>query len=263
MGATEVIDTSIKIYRRNWKTLMGLVAAVIVPLELLHQILYLTTVHTVTVTGTTYFLTRSDQTAANTITAVFGLLDFLVVAPFLAGTMARATAELYMGNVPDFGGTMRFALSRLGAILWVTILFTLSVIGGTILFVIPGIIFWVRLCTSSVVVVVEDVRGSKALGRSWRLTRGHSWRVFGTQLLAVVLVGVVSSIITVPFSLGGLQPGLLGALLRFLAATIGAILTRPFLALVTTLIYFDLRIRKEGLDLAIMARDLGSSPSAT
>src|SRR5207244_780060 len=120
-----------------------------------------------------------------TLSLIFGLVEFVLVAPLLAGAMAKATADLYLGGLPDVGSVLSFAMSRLAAILLVTLLVGLSIVGGFILLVIPGIIIAVRLSTATVVVVVEDVRGRKALGRSWRLIKGHTWRLFVTLFLAL------------------------------------------------------------------------------
>jgi hypothetical protein len=217
-------------------------------------------VHTISISGNTFYVAPSDLNTARTLSVIFGLVNLVLVAPLLAGAMAKATADLYLGTVPDVGSVLSFAMSRLGAILLVTLLVGLSAVGGFILLFIPGIIILVRLSAATVVVVVEDLRGRKALGRSWRLVKGHSWRVFFTLLLAVLIAVVISIILAIPFAFGALKPGLSGGILRFLGASLSGIITRPFLALVTTLLYFDLRIRKEGLDLAIMARDLGTSP---
>jgi hypothetical protein len=260
MGIGETLDSAIKIYRNNWKTLMAVVAIVVIPVELVHQLLWAGSVHTTSISGNTVYVARSDLNSARTLSVIFGLVNLVLVAPLLAGAMAKATADLYLGGVPDVGSVLSFAMSRLGAILLVTLLVGLSVVGGFILLIVPGIIIAIRLSAATVVVVVEDLRGRKAMGRSWRLVKGHSWRVFVTLFLAVLIAGVIAAILTIPFAFDALRPGLSGGILRFLGATLSAIITRPFVALVTTLLYFDLRIRKEGLDLAIMARDLGTSP---
>jgi hypothetical protein len=262
MGAGEIIDSAFKLYRANWKALMGIVALIVVPVNLLEQILLVGTVHQVRINGQTLFFSAADQHAFVTITLLFAALQLLVVAPLLAGAMARATAELYMGRRPGIADTMNYAIGRLGSLLLVTILFSLSVAGGFLLLIIPGIIFWVRLNFSTIAVVVEDARGRKALGRSWNLTRNHSWRIFGTLLLAGLIAAVTNAILLAPFNVLG-WTGLSGGFARLISESIANILTQPFTALVATLLYFDLRIRKEGLDLAIMARDLGTSPSVT
>jgi hypothetical protein len=48
-------------------------------------------------------------------------------------------------------------------------------------------------------VVVEGRRGTQAIGRSWELVGGHWWHAFGTLVVAWLVIGVVNSLITLPF----------------------------------------------------------------
>ena len=121
-----------------------LVAIVVIPVELVHQLLVLSSVHTVTVNGNTLYVAQSDLDTNRTLSLIFGLVEFVLVAPLLAGAMAKATADLYLGGLPDVGSVLSFAMSRLGAILLVTLLVGLSIVGGFILLVIPGIIIAVQ-----------------------------------------------------------------------------------------------------------------------
>jgi hypothetical protein len=47
-----------------------------------------------------------------------------------------------------------------------------------------------------------------------------------------------------------------------ITGTISTVLTTPFLVAMLVVIYIDLRVRKEGLDLQLMAQRVGASPSA-
>ena len=89
--------------------------------------------------------------------------------------ISRAAADAYLGERVTLGRTLRYALSRLPAILWISIITSVVTIIGFILLVIPGIIAFFRLALAPAVLVVEDVRGTKAVRRSWRLTHGHFW----------------------------------------------------------------------------------------
>jgi hypothetical protein len=118
-------------------------------------------------------------------------------------------------------------------------------------------------------VVLERQGPVGGLRRSWRLVRRSFWRVFGILLLAGIIVAVAGGVLSLPFSIVGAlvgggsaggSGGVLGAIAaRSVAATIisavgsvvaGAI-TRPISAGVAVLLYLDLRMRKEGLDLAL------------
>ncbi|MFV0425941.1 MAG: hypothetical protein ACK5KU_02770 [Beutenbergiaceae bacterium] len=103
--------------------------------------------------------------------------------------------------------------------------------------------------------VLERTTVMVALRRSWQLTRPTFWRVVGIYLLTSVLVGVISSVVTSPVvtltSMIGLTTGT--TIAQLAASTIATTLTTPFLAAVIALLYIDIRIRNEGLDIELSA----------
>ncbi|HEX4660297.1 MAG TPA: glycerophosphoryl diester phosphodiesterase membrane domain-containing protein, partial [Streptosporangiaceae bacterium] len=124
----------------------------------------------------------------------------------------------------------------------------------------------VMLSLATPAVVLERQGPASALVRSWRLVRRSFWRVFGILLLAAIIVFFASLVLQIPFSivqtLAGGSGGIFGlAAARTVAAVIigsvGSIvagaLTRPISAGVTVLLYLDMRMRKEGLDLALQS----------
>jgi hypothetical protein len=137
-------------------------------------------------------------------------------------------------------------------VLLVSVLVGLATIGGLILFVIPGIYVGVRLAVSIEALVVEGRRGTKAMGRSWELVGGHWWHAFGTLLVAWLIVGVVNSVITLPFSDTGW-------FVQGLVAAVATVVTLPYGVLVGVLLYLDLRARKERLTLEALRADLQAS----
>ncbi|OLT28201.1 hypothetical protein BJF83_01720 [Nocardiopsis sp. CNR-923] len=119
----------------------------------------------------------------------------------------------------------------------------------------------VRILFAMPVVVLERVGVFAALARSWNLTRGSWWRVFGVILLTTLLVQVIGGILTAPFSgtavvlviafpMEAWMPVVSGAIVYVGTVVISAI-TTPFTVGVTTLLYIDLRMRREGLDLRL------------
>jgi hypothetical protein len=109
------------------------------------------------------------------------------------------------------------------------------------------------------------VRGFAALRRSFRLVRGRWWPTFLIVLLGFILAGVVSAIA------GGLVGALAFAadsevaefLVNVLAQILGSAISTPFTAAFITVLYVDLRVRKEGFDLQLLAERLGGSPVTT
>ena len=123
------------------------------------------------------------------------------------------------------------------------------------------------------VMFIENVGLIAAMGRSWRLVQGRWWRTFFIVLLVFVLNYVVSAALGAFLYLG--QILLTIVLSPFLALAIyegGVILVsaliNPILLIAIVLIYFDLRVRKEALDLFQLAqqvsqRSIGHDPSQT
>jgi hypothetical protein len=118
-----------------------------------------------------------------------------------------------------------------------------------------------------VVVVVEKMGPIAALGRAWRLSGGHRWRIFGIQVLLFILNLVLSLLIGGLF--GGLTafggesgtPGQLGLTnaVSSLVNLASTIVWAPVEWIAFTVLYYDLRVRKEAFDLQLAAEALPQS----
>ena len=142
---------------------------------------------------------------------------------------------------------------------------------GVLVGVLGGIASVVLLCLLQVrlfflapaALVLERQKVFAALRRSWALTRGQFWRLFGIWLLTALIVGIVGQVISVPLGLlGGIVAVAFptsdwAALLAVLAGYVGTIIvgavTTPFSAGVWSLLYLDQRIRKEAYDVELIA----------
>lgn len=62
------------------------------------------------------------------------------------------------------------------------------VIIGFILLIVPGIILAIRLAFVPYIVMDKRLDAVAAVEKSWDMTRGHSWRIFGLALLAVPIM---------------------------------------------------------------------------
>ncbi len=254
MGVGEILDAAIKLYRSQWKRLMAIVAIALVPITFLQV-----------------FMTRSLGSSFSTPSTVpedvdttliaggvVALIEFLVVQPFLIAAMAKASADVYLGHPVLVGPTFRFAVSRIHSILWITILSALAMLLGFVLLIVPGVIVLVRFFFGSTVFVIEGKKESKALGRSWRLAKGHFWKILGTFLLASIMAAIVQGVLAIPGEAAFAAIGPAGWPLYAIGLSLAAILTAPFTTLIAVLLYFDLRIRKEAFDLEIMAQEMSS-----
>jgi hypothetical protein len=134
-----------------------------------------------------------------------------------------------------------------------------GILGGLAMLV--GVAFLVtKTVLATPALMLERTGIGAALRRGWLLTTGAFWRVLGIYLLTALLVSVVSGAISGSTSIilqfTGPDPTaavftpayLIGSTIAQIAA---AVLTTPFTAAVIALLYIDVRMRKEGLDLEL------------
>lgn len=256
MDVGELIDASIKLYRDHWRTLVGMFGIVMVPLLLIEQPVF----DSVVSRGTLHPRQTQGEFVFGPMVGLASALGLirLVLLSFLVGAVSWATAGLYLGSEPRIGAAYRFALSLFGRLLWVILLTGLVVIGGLLLFLIPGIYIAIRLVFAAPAVVVEGARGGGALKRSLSLAEGHWWRIFGTLILTLILTFIASFIVAFPFELLAPFAGPLAWLVRAIGTAAADVITTPFSIIVVVLLYFDMRIRKEGFDLSLTAQELGA-----
>ena len=143
-----------------------------------------------------------------------------------------------------------------------------SLVGLLILMVISALVssyLSIKFSVASPAMVLENLGVFAAIGRSWSLTRGNFWRLFGINILTAIITSMVAGIF------GGIA-GALGAIfvvvgssspedmiaslnttyiLTMVMSTIAQLLILPFTSSVNALLYIDLRMRKEGLDVEL------------
>jgi len=59
---------------------------------------------------------------------------------------------------------------------------------GLVFILVPGIVFACRLAFVPFLVMDKKLDPVKAVEESWRLTRGHGWRIFGMALLGFLII---------------------------------------------------------------------------
>jgi hypothetical protein len=249
----EIIDVSIKLVRRNWRTLAMAVLVVAVPVAVVSML--------ITTSTTTYDASNdvrsADEGAAYAAGQVVNAL--LQLALYLLATVAcfEAVAEAYMGRPTDWRSSLRFAARRSPAVLAMTIVYFLGLFVGAFFFIVGAIFVAVRWSVAMPALLLERQGPIAALGRSWKLVGGFWWKVFGTLLIVYLLVTVLT--VAIGAVVGGVLAvvtnvdSLLGLLLQQVVSVVVQVLTLPLFAAVTIVLYVDLRVRKEGFDLALMA----------
>ena len=255
-----------KIYRRHALPLFKIVLFVVLPLQVLGAIIFLSTVDDPdAVTGFGEIDSSTDTEAAGALVG-FVVVNVLGGLAVLLATAActKAVADAYLRKTPDWKESLRAARGRFGSLLWLSILFALLLIPAFLLLIVPGIWLAIAWTLAYPVLMLEAIRGRKALGRSFRLVKGRWWHSFGVVVISFLIAGalqfVVGGIMGVAL-LFGVEDSLVGTVfVNAVGTTIAGVIATPFQAAAVALLYFDLRVRKEGLDIELLARDVGIDP---
>ena len=210
---------------------------------------------------------------------VLGLIAALISVLFLSvqiGSLVDAAAARYLGRETTIGGSFRAGLRVapriIGAGLLLFLALTLGWLALVVLFIatqnalvvtlgiIGGLIATVFVFASwlvaPVVAAVEGVNPMQAIRRSWWLSNGHRWRILGLQTLLAVLQAVLSTLISFIFVASFISDTTLRFALQNIVNVIATVLWAPVEWGTFTILYFDLRVRKEALDLQLAAEAL-------
>jgi hypothetical protein len=301
----EILDGAFTSIRRNPKATLGIAAVVLTISGIITTVLELFLLSQLGLsTGSDQALTGAQLAGMLAVVIPSGLTALIlafIVQILLTGLLAAVVGRSVLGGRTTAGEAWRIARPRLPALLLATLLAALALIGpwaglavvlillgaagapggpviavlllGAIACVVVDVWFWTMFSMSAAAVVLERRGPAQALGRSWRLVRGSFWRVFGTLLLAALIVLVASSVLRLPFTVisaalasgsaplaQAIQPSVASLVIGAVGGIVAGAITQPISADVTVLLYVDLRMRREGLDLALQNATSDAQP---
>lgn len=95
---------------------------------------------------------------------------------------------------PTVGGAISAAARMLPTLFFVSLIEQMMMLGGLVLFIVPGLYVIARTAVSDAAVMADDLGNPlKAIARSFALTRGLGWQVFGLVAILAVVTWVASS----------------------------------------------------------------------
>jgi len=131
----------------------------------------------------------------------------LAFGPLYLGAIFYAAAQLKQGLPATYRQSMTHGARRSFKLFATRIGTGFMVLGGLIIFIIPGIILALRFALVDPVVVLEGVEGASARSLSTKLTQGKRWSILGTLILTfigvVIAINLISFILYLPISLVG------------------------------------------------------------
>lgn len=268
LGFGETLDAGFKLLRLHFKELAIIVLLVMIPLEVLN--LFITTSVTDSYevvpiwdsdTGETY---SDEGTYIAGQIAIFGLT--LLFWTFATVAVFRVAAEAYRGRPAGVRDSLMYALKRSRQIGWTSLLLILGIGIGLVLCVLPGVWLWALWSVALPALLVEGVSGTKALGRSQQLVKDRWWATFGRLFAVVVIALVIDLLVSTAIEAVLMAPldstSLAAMVAESAAAMVGTVISTPLISAVIVIVYFDLRVRKEGFDLSLLAERMGPGPPA-
>ncbi len=258
MTIGQILDRTFRLYSKHLITFIAIVAVVLVPLTVLQMPL------------TKLQIEAGADSTAWLAGALAGLLlsVLAIVGHVLStGALLKAISNAYMGEEVSVSSSYRFVLPKLLSLIGASIVVGL-VVGLGFLLIVPGIIFALMFALTTPALVCEDRRAFNAMSRSSELSKGNKGKIFLVWLLTwLISMGIALALNAV----GGLVFGVAGifhpnalagaswsqvtgqALINLLSS----ILAVPISAGAIVLLYYDIRIRKEGFDLEMLAQSMG------
>ncbi len=271
LGVGEILDVSINLYFRHLGRLVKIAAAIVIPITAIIFLLDLVAFQEAEVSNPDAALYQVGDAVRVLDEQRFLMLQLAQVAVsvigflLITGAAFKAVSDAYLGNDPDARASIAYAARRMHSLLWLSILIVIGVVIGLFLVVVPGIYVLIAWSVAVPALMVEGAKGSKAIGRSFGLVRKNWWRVFAALRVGLIFIALFQ------FLLGLLSGAAdpvaedsvyVWALIYDVVGGIATIITAPLQAAIVTVIYYDLRVRKEGFDVALLSAGLGDTGGA-
>lgn len=181
------------------------------------------------------------------------LLESVLTLAFYGALLASQNA-VALGNAPlSFGEALGIGFARLGRAVIAAIVWSIVIVIGLLLLAVPGVYLLGALCLWPVALYADDAGAMQSLQISRDLIKGHWWRSSTIVTIALIIILVFTMVV-------GLVAGLLVAISRRDIATaelviqgvsmVADVFILPMVPAVLLVMYRDLKLRREGGDLA-------------
>jgi hypothetical protein len=222
---------SLGVFLRHAWLFILLSAAVVIPVEIAVEGI-----------GLEMLWSSYDESPSIAETAVPTIVGFLVMTPIITAICIYALHAIASGERPSPGQVFVAGFEAFTPLFAAVVLAAIGIAIGFLALIVPGVYLAVRWYFVPQTVVIEGVRGPAALTRSSQIVQGFWWRTFGLVLLANLAIAIPGFLLLTPFT------AIAASSDQAVWALVGTILTTsvttPFVALYSTLLYYDLLARR-------------------
>jgi hypothetical protein len=259
----DILDGSFKLLKANLRTIVLVSAVFLIPINLVAAFFQRDLFPgegLLQLIDDPSLLDQSSSTVpsnASLIGTMLAALAGVLVTPFIGAAVSTVVASSYLGEELAPGPVLRAVGRRFLPVLGVFVFTSLLKAVG-LLFCVVGVLVPITLfLVTTPAVMVEELGPIQAMARSVTLVRPRFWPVMGIGIISGLLASFLGNILATPFTFAALAIGFRwGWILAAIGGILPALVTTPFVAIVATLVYFDLRIRNEGFDLQMIAAEL-------
>ena len=270
MSLGEVLDRTFTLYRENFVLFAGIMALPYL-LVLLFRFGVLLLTHSATrltaTAGGAPHLPSAGMIGGAVLGGIGGLIVFLLVVGVAQAATVSAVSKLYLGHETSVAEAFSGAKGSILIVVAIMIMTGLATIVGCLFLIIPGIYIACRLAVSVPVAIVEKESPVASMERSMELTKGFVWQVLLLFLLTLAITWTVGALIQAPgmfFTfkavLAKQQPSIGIMAYSYFAEFLSQVLVGPIGTISASLMYYNLRVRKEGFDIQHLMNSLGSVP---
>lgn len=221
---------SLRVFGRHAALFVLLSAAVVIPVQLIVEGI-----------GLERLASSYDDSPTLAQAAVPTVVEFLVATPIITAICIYALHAIAEGGRPSAGKVFVAGFEAFTPLFAAVVLAAIGIALGFLALILPGIYLAVRWFFVPQAVVIEGARGPAALSRSSQLVQGSWWRTFGLVVLANVAIAVPGLLLTTPFA--ALAESSDRAVWALVGSMLASAVTAPFVALYSTLLYYDLLAR--------------------
>jgi hypothetical protein len=180
------------------------------------------------------------------LSMLLGVGVWLVFA-LMSAVIIVCASQAYLGDPVDVGAAVRTALPRVPYVMLGALARYASMAVGLLFFIVGALYVGARFFAVTPVIVLEGEGVGRAFSRSTFLSDGRKRHVLNT----LGLVAVIYWVIGIGVQIGAVMVGSL--MLQAIVSGVYTILVYPVIAITEALLYYDTRIKSEGLDIELMA----------
>jgi hypothetical protein len=179
--------------------------------------------------------------------AIIGSILQIACTSLADAAIIYGVVQVLRGRDFTFGNSLQFGFARLGPVVGLSLVVGILAGLGAILLLVPGFIVMTMYAVAIPVCVAEQLGVFASMSRSAFLTKGNRWRIFGIVILVGLATMLVAGLVGFVIALvGGVR--VVDIALYPIEAIAGA-----FNAVMVGVLYYQLRVAKEGVDIEKIA----------